>query len=55
MGRMYQNLAHCNLVNDNYQQSSKVLFTSIANKQFGQLITITTHSPTMLKITNAES
>ena len=47
-------LVHCNLVNNNYQQVSKVLFTFVLNKQFGQLITITPHSPTMLKTTNAE-
>ena len=39
-------LVHCNLVNNNYQQASKVLY--------GQLITITPHSLTMLKTTNAE-
>ena len=47
-------LVHCNLVNNSYQQASKVLFTFVPNKQFGQLITITPHSPTMLKTTNAE-
>ena len=47
-------LVHCNLVNKNYQQASKVLFTFVPNKEFGQLITITPHSPTMLKTTNAE-
>ena len=47
-------LVHCNLVNDNYQEASEVLFTFVPNKQFGQLITITPHSPTMLKTTNAE-
>ena len=47
-------LVHCNLVNNNYQQASKVLFTFVPNKQFGQLITITPHSPTMLKTANAE-
>ena len=45
---------HCNLVNNNYQQASKVLFTFVPNKQYGQLITITPHSPTMLITTNAE-
>ena len=44
----------CNLVNNNYQQASKVLFTFVPNKQFGQLITIILHSPTMLKTTNTE-
>ena len=47
-------LVHCNLVNNNYQQASKVLFTFVQNKQFGKLITITPHSLTMLKTTNAE-
>ena len=48
-------LVHCNLANNNYQQESKVLFTFVPNKQFGQLITITPHSLKMLKTTNAES
>ena len=47
-------LVHCNLVNNNYQQASKMLFTFVPNKQFGQLITITPHSLTMLKTTNGE-
>ena len=47
-------LVHSNLVNNNYQQESKVLFTFVPNKRFGQLITITPHSPTMLKTINAE-
>ena len=47
-------LVHCNLVNNSYQQASKVLFTFVPNKQFGQLITITPHSQTMLQTTNAE-
>ena len=47
-------LVHCSLVNNSYQQTSKVLFTFVPNKLFGQLITITPHSPTLLKTTNAE-
>ena len=47
-------LVHCNLVNNSYLQSSKVLFTFVPNKQFCQLITISPHSLTMLKTTNAE-
>ena len=31
-------LVYCNLVNNNYQQASKVLFNFVPNKQFGQLI-----------------
>ena len=53
--KMYQNqdllmflLEQCNLVNNNYQQASKVLFTFVANKQFGQLINISPHSLIML-------
>ena len=37
-------LVHCNLVNNNYQQASKLLFTFAPNKQFGQLITIAPRS-----------
>ena len=47
-------LVHCNLVNNNHQQASKVLFTFVPNKQFDQVITITPHSLAMLKTTNAE-
>ena len=47
-------LVHCNLVNNNHQQASKVLFTFVPNKQFGQVNTITPHSLAMLKTTNAE-
>ena len=47
-------LVHCNLVNNSYQQASKVLFTFVPNKQFGQLITISPHLVTMLKTTNSE-
>ena len=44
-------LVHCNLVNNNYQQTSKVLFTFVPNKKFGQLINIAPHSLTMLGTT----
>ena len=47
-------LAHCNIVNNSYQEASKVLFTFVPNKQFGQLITISPHSSIMLKTTSAE-
>ena len=46
-------LVHCNLVNNSYQQASKVLFTFVPSKQFGQLITIAPHLLTMFKTTNA--
>ena len=47
-------LVHCNLVNNNYKQTSKVLFTFVPNKQFGQLINTVPHSLTMLGTTNTE-
>ena len=47
-------LVHCNFVNNNYQQASKVLFTFVPNKQFGQLITVLPYSFTMLKAANSE-
>ena len=45
-------LVHFNLVNNNYQQASKVLFNFVANKQFGQLINNSPHLLTMLGRTN---
>ena len=45
---------HCNLVNNSYQQVSKVLFTFVPDKRFGQLIIISSYSLTMLKTTNSE-
>ena len=48
-------LVHCNLVNNNYQQASKVLFTFVPKKkQFIQLIDIVPHSLTILGTANAE-
>ena len=47
-------LVHCNLVNNNYKQASKVLLTFVSVKNFGQLMIIKPHSATMLKTTNAE-
>ena len=47
-------LVHYHLVNNNYQQASKVLFTFVPNIQFDQLITITPHSLTMQETINAE-
>ena len=33
-------LIHCSLVNDNYQQNSRVLYTFVPNKPFGSLLEI---------------
>ena len=47
-------LVHCNLVKNDYQQTSKVLFTFVPNKQFGQLINVSPHSLTMMNTVNNE-
>ena len=48
-------LVHCNLVKNDYQHTSKVLFTFVPNKQFGQLINISPHSLMMMNTVNTES
>ena len=45
---------HCNLVNNNCQQASKVLFTFVSTKNFRQSINISPHSLTMLSTSNTE-
>ena len=47
-------LVHCNLVKNDYQQTSKVLFTFVPNKQFGQLINVSPHSLRMMNTVNNE-
>ena len=45
-------LVYCNLIKNDYQHTSKVLFTFVPNKQFGQLINISLHSLTMMNTIN---
>ena len=33
-------LVHCNIVNNDYQQDSRVLYTFVPNKSFGQFLDI---------------
>ena len=47
-------LVHCNLVNNTYQQHSRVLFTFVPTKQYGQLTSISPHSLIFLKTMNTE-
>ena len=47
-------LVHCNLVNNSYQQHSRVLFTFVPTKQYGELISISLHSLVFLKTMNTE-
>ena len=56
MEKMYikYKLVLCDLVKIDYQHTSKVLFTFVPNKQFGQLINISPHSLTMMNTVNTE-
>ena len=47
-------LVHCNLVNDSYQQHSRVLFTFVPTKRYSQLISISPPSLFFLKTVNTE-
>ena len=47
-------LVHCNIVRNNYQQASKVLYTFVPDKSFGQLFSIHPSSFIELKPTDAE-
>ena len=47
-------LVHCNLVNNSYQQASKILFTFVPNKKYSQLITVSPETLIMLKTVNTE-
>ena len=47
-------LVHCNLVKNDYQHTSKVLFSFAPNKQFGQLINISPNTLTMMITVNTE-
>ena len=47
-------LVRCNLVKNDYQHTSKVLFSFVPNKQFGQLINISPHSLTMMNTVNTK-
>ena len=47
-------LVHCNLVKNDYQHTSKVLFSFVPNKQFGELINISPHSLAIMNTVNTE-
>ena len=47
-------LVHCNLVKNDYQHASKVLFSFVPNKQFGKLLNISPHVFTMMNTVNTE-
>ena len=47
-------LVHCNLVNNDYQQNSRILFTFVPNKEFGSLLEISPKNHVFLKTFNSE-
>ena len=47
-------LMHCNLVKNDYQHASKVLFSFVPDKQFGQVINIKQNSLIMMNAVNTE-
>ena len=47
-------LVHCNIVNNDYKQDSRVLYTSVPNKPFGTLLDISPTSHIFLKTFNSE-
>ena len=47
-------LIHCNIVNNDYQQDSRVLYTFVPKKSFGQLLNISPKNFIFLKTFNSE-
>ena len=47
-------LVHCNIVNNDYQQDSRVLYTVVPNKPFGGLLEISPTNNIFLKTFNSE-
>ena len=47
-------LVHCNMVNNDYQQDSRVLYTFVPNKSFGSLLNISPSNHIFLKTFNSE-
>ena len=47
-------LVHCNIVNNNYEQDSSVLYTFVPNKPCGRLLEISPANHTFLKTFNSE-
>ena len=47
-------LVHCHIVNNDYQQDWRVLYTFVANKPFGSLLDISQTNHIFLKTFNSE-
>ena len=47
-------LIHCNIVNNSYQQNSRVLYTCVSNKSFRQLLNVSPENFIFLKTFDSE-
>ena len=47
-------LVHCNMINNDYQQDSRVLYLFVPNKRFGTLLDISPTNHIFLKTFNSE-
>ena len=47
-------LVHCNIVNNNYQLDSRILYTFVTGKSFGQLLDISPKPFIFLKTSDSE-
>ena len=47
-------LLHCNIVNNDYHQDSRILYTFVPNKPFGSLLGISPTNHIFLKAFNSE-
>ena len=47
-------LVHCNIINNDYQRDSRILYTFVPNKPFGSLLEISPKNNIFLKTFNSE-
>ena len=53
-GENVSEVVHCNLVNKDYQQDSRILYTFVPNKTFGSLLEISPTNHVFIKTFNSE-
>ena len=46
-------LMHCNIIKNDYQQDSRVLYTFVPNKSFGQLLNVSPKNFIFVKTSNS--
>ena len=51
---MVRLLIHCNIVDNSYQQNSRILYKFVPNKPFGSLLEISPPNHNFLKTFNSE-